>query len=59
MIIYVRGERNFFYDYNNAWECYGASQCIGKYCSIPKKQKSIGRLLWVAFYDFLEIFSKI
>jgi hypothetical protein len=53
-----RGER-LFYDYNKAWECYSASQCIGKHCSIPKEQQNIGKLLCVAFCDFLEIFPKI
>jgi hypothetical protein len=41
------------------WECYSASQRIGQHCSIPKEQKNIGKLLWVAFYEFLEIFLKI
>lgn len=32
---------------------------IGKHCSILKEQKNIRKQLWVAFYDFLEIFPKI
>jgi len=29
------------------------------HCSIPKEHKNIGKLLWAAFCDFLEIFPKI
>jgi hypothetical protein len=33
----VERRENRVYDYNNHWECYSASQCvgIGKHCSIP------------------------
>jgi hypothetical protein len=32
---------------------------IRKHCSIHREQKNIGKLLWVAFCDFLEFFLKI
>jgi hypothetical protein len=30
-----------------------------KHCSIHREQKNIGKLLWVAFCDFLKKFPKI
>jgi hypothetical protein len=50
----VGGERIYFYEYNKPWECYSASQCIGKHCSIPREQKIVGELLWMAFMIFLK-----
>jgi hypothetical protein len=41
------------------WESYNVSLCIEKYCSFHMKHKNIKKVLWMDFYDFLKIFTKI
>jgi hypothetical protein len=54
----VERREDFIYAYNNGWERYSASQCIGKHCSNPNVFTELGNLLWVIFCDFFDIFPK-